>query len=100
MPDRATVMRWINRFPDFAANVARARELQQDAIVEQLRDMADAATEADWQVVKLRIWTRQWTASKLAPKKYGDKLDLNHSGAIGTTPTLMCRICLLTSVPC
>ena len=39
--------------------------------------MADAATEADYNVVKLRIWARQWRASKLAPKKYGDRSDVN-----------------------
>ena len=39
--------------------------------------MADMATPDDWQVVKLRIWARQWRASKLAPKKYGDKLELS-----------------------
>jgi terminase small subunit-like protein len=35
--------------------------------------MADAATEADRQVVKLRIWARQWRGAKLAPKRYGEK---------------------------
>ena len=37
--------------------------------------MADEATPEDWQVVKMRIWARQWRASKLAPKKYGDKVE-------------------------
>ena len=31
---------------------------------------------------RLRIDTRKWAASKLAPKKYGDKLDLNHAGGL------------------
>jgi hypothetical protein len=28
------------------------------------------------------ISSKQWRASKLAPKKYGDKLDMNHSGGM------------------
>jgi hypothetical protein len=44
--------------------------------------MADKATAEDWQVVKLRIWARQWRASKLAPKKYGEKIDHNHGGGM------------------
>lgn len=54
--------------------IAHAREVQQDAIVDQIVGMADAATVEDHQVVKLRIWARQWQASKLAPKKYGDAM--------------------------
>jgi hypothetical protein len=32
---------------------------------------------------------RKWVASKLLPKKYGDKLDLQHSGAIDVRQWLM-----------
>lgn len=67
--------------------IARARELQQDALVDEMVTMADDATVEDWQVVKLRIWARQWKASKLAPKKYGDALALEHSGNVGLTVT-------------
>jgi hypothetical protein len=55
----------------FASAIARARVSQQDALVDETLAMADAATEEDWQVVRLRIWARQWHAAKLAPKKYG-----------------------------
>src|SRR3984885_11190199 len=48
----------------------------------QTVDMADAATPEDWQVVKLRIWARQWRASKLAPKVYGERIDAKISGAL------------------
>nr|WP_134952469.1 hypothetical protein [Sinorhizobium meliloti] len=34
------------------------------------------------QRAKLRVDTRKWIMSKIAPKKYGDRLDLNHSGSI------------------
>lgn len=33
-------------------------------------------TPENWQVVKLRIWARQWRAAKLAPKVYGDKVEV------------------------
>jgi uncharacterized iron-regulated protein len=29
---------------------------------------------------RLRVDARKWAMSKLAPKKYGDKLDVNHGG--------------------
>ena len=31
---------------------------------------------------KLRVDTRKWLMSKLAPKKYGEKVDLEHSGEV------------------
>ena len=46
-------------------------------------EMADKATPENWNVVKLRIWARQWRAAKLAPKKCGDKVQTEHSGPDG-----------------
>lgn len=66
----------------FAQRVTRARELQQDALVDEMQALADKATPEDWQVVRLQIWTRQWTAGKLRPRKYGDKIQTEHSGSV------------------
>jgi hypothetical protein len=65
---------------DFRERIARAREAQQHHEADKCVQMADDATAEDWQVVRLRIWARQWRASKLAPKTYGDKLQTEHSG--------------------
>lgn len=76
MPAATTVYARMAVDADFRTRIARAREAQQESEMDGCIDMADAATTEDWQVVKLRIWARQWRASKLAPKKYGDKLAL------------------------
>ena len=73
----ATLYRVLHRDADFATSMASARRAQQDSEIEKCVEMADQATPEDWQVVKLRIWARQWRASKLAPKRYGDKLELS-----------------------
>lgn len=72
-PNHIEIYREMHRHPDLFQDIARAREAQQDAIVDELIEMADLATPEDYNVVKLRIWARQWRAAKLAPKKYGDK---------------------------
>jgi hypothetical protein len=74
MPDETEVYRAAAKSDEVRSSIAHAREVQQDAIVDQIVGMADAATVEDHQVVKLRIWARQWQASKLAPKKYGDAM--------------------------
>lgn len=81
MPDRATILRWLDKYPDFAAKYARARESQGDVLDDEIQREADEASVEDWQVRKLRIETMKWRAAKLAPKKYGDKLALGgHDG--------------------
>lgn len=59
--------------PVFRSVIVRAREAQQHAIIDETVRMADDATEENWQVVKLRIWARQWRAGKLAPRIYGER---------------------------
>jgi hypothetical protein len=68
---------------EFANTIARAREAQQEREMDACIEMADSADESNWQVIKLRIWARQWRASKLAPKKYGDKLHQEVTGKDG-----------------
>lgn len=99
MPDRSTVLRWMHSDAEFAAKCARARILQADALEEQMQEVADDGRN-DWmerqstsekgpgvndgwvlngehvQRSKIRISTLQWRASKLNPKKYGDKLQV------------------------
>lgn len=83
MPAASSVYLKMANDEPFRSRIARSREAQQDAEMDAVIDMADEATIADWQVVKLRIWARQWRASKLAPKKYGDKVGVEGTGADG-----------------
>ena len=79
MPAARTVYAKMAENDDFRTRIARAREAQQEYEADLCVDMADQATAENSQVVKLRIWARQWRAAKLAPKKYGEK-------PIGDTP--------------
>ncbi len=97
MPDKATILRWLadKAKADFRAQYTYAREMQADALFDEALVIADDAS-GDWitgtdgkkvldheniQRSRLRVHTRKWAAGKLAPKKYGDKLDLG--GSIG-----------------
>lgn len=83
MPNRSTVLRWMDADEAFAAKCARAREIQADSLFDQMQDIADEGNADDVQRAKLRVSTLQWRASKLAPKKYGDKTTTEHTGADG-----------------
>ena len=99
MPDRSTIYDWLLRHPEFADQYARAREEQADTLADEIIAIADEQPEIiavtdkktgaliehkldgaflQWQ--KNRIDARKWTAMKLKPKKYGDKLALGGDG--------------------
>lgn len=97
MPAMSTVFKWLNEHKSFAEQYARAKEAAADAMAEDIQDIADEAPQmttnkAGALVVdngfetfrKTRIDTRKWIASKLKPKKYGEKIDakVEHSGSI------------------
>lgn len=67
----------------FEACIARAREVQQEVWIEQNRDIAQSATPKNWQVKRLQIWEAQWSASRLAPRRFGDKLAVGGAEDLG-----------------
>lgn len=75
MPARRTVLTWMASDTNFCTSIARAREEQAEHLAEEIVTIADTCT--DPHKARLQIDARKWYASKLAPKKYGDKLDLN-----------------------
>jgi hypothetical protein len=79
----STVLYWEATRPEFADQYARARKIGYALLAEELIEIADGAT--DWQRDRLRLDTRKWLLSKMLPKVYGDKLDLNHSGSVQFT---------------
>ncbi len=42
-------------------------------------------------VARVVIWSKQWRASKLAPKKYGDKAHVNVNTTIGVADRIIAR---------
>ena len=94
MPGKTTVLRWLSdkKNADFRDQYAHARELQADSLFDEALEIADDVSR-DWSTDKdgkkvldhehvqrsrLRVDTRKWAAGKLAPKRYGDKMQ--HTG--------------------
>ena len=82
MPPSRTVHRWLQENDEFCQQYARAREAQADYLLDDILDIADIATPEDVQVAKLRVEARKWYITKVAPKKYGDKITQEHTGSI------------------
>lgn len=97
MPNRSTVYRWLDQNEDFRKRFARAREAQMDYYAEQILaiafdesgdiiyDQEGEGTKAKTKAVanhakvqrdRLKVDSLKWTASRLFPKRYGDKMEL------------------------
>jgi hypothetical protein len=79
MPHRVTVLRWLASDEEFRAKYAAARELQADAMDDLITELIETCTPESAPPDRVRLAALQWRAAKLAPKKYGDKLDLNQA---------------------
>jgi hypothetical protein len=102
MPDRVTVYRWLQSSEAFRNQYAHARDVQADTYADETKAIADDGSNdwmekfgkdgesIGWQVngeavarSRLRLDQRKWHASKLAPKRYGDRVDL---GGVADAP--------------
>ena len=104
IPDELTVRLWaLDDREGFAAQYARAREIQFLAIADELLEIADDGRNdwmqrrgnderAGWELnghgehiqrSRVRIDTRKWMLSKMLPKVYGDKTEVAVTGANG-----------------
>ncbi len=88
MPGLSTVFKWLTKQPEFVEQYTRAREEQAEALADEIVSIADeveVTAKQDGEDVRLaldatavarnrlRVEARKWVASKLKPKKYGDR---------------------------
>lgn len=98
VPSFRVAFNWLSSNTDFQQAYARAKELQADYLAEETLELADNATgdailaydkagnpyaKMDGNSVRraeLMVKARQWAASKLNARRYGDKMDVTSGG--------------------
>ena len=83
MPASSTVFLWLSKLPEFSEQYARAREAQANVMAEEILSIADGSSNEAIPKAKLQVDTRKWLMSKMAPKKYGEKITQEQTGADG-----------------
>ncbi len=97
-PHPATFYRWLIAHPELRETYARAKSEQLQILADEIQQIADEpqigetiTMKGDTREVKiadmidhrrLRIDTRKWLLAKLAPLKYGDKVQTELSGSV------------------
>lgn len=103
-PSSSTFYEWLDSDEKLSKQYARATELRAEAIFEEILEISDTTEEGTTiqetdngtkvtkgdmiQHRRLKVDARKWMLSKMVPKKYGDRLGLDHSGAGFVVPVL------------
>lgn len=97
MPSVQTMLSWLRDNQDFLSQYERAKEEMHILMSEDIQEIADCKADdyidgklnpENVQRARLRIDSRKWLLSKLLPKKYGDKIQTEHSGSVSVYQSL------------
>lgn len=85
VPGKREILAWVTEnYKNFAHRYARARDTGLDVRAERLMEIA--RTEPDVNRAKLLCDNEKWLLSKLAPKRYGDRQQLDITVAPAEMP--------------
>lgn len=81
-PALKVVYSWLRANPEFSNNYTRAKQEQADTFADKIADVAFDTLAGKYEPnnARVAIDALKWTASKLKPKTYGDKLDMTSDG--------------------
>lgn len=81
MPDRMTFNRWRKLKPELEEQYALCRIDREDAIFDDIQWIADY--EKDPRRAKVMIEAREWKLARMNGKKYGNRIQQEHTGEGG-----------------
>ncbi|XNY05192.1 hypothetical protein ACMFL9_11975 (plasmid) [Sinorhizobium meliloti] len=82
MPAASTVFLWLSKHREFSEQYARAQADRTAYWAEEIVEISDDE-KTDIQRSRLKVDTRKWLMSKMAPKKFGDRVAKEISGPNG-----------------
>ena len=76
LPSESTVRQWaLEDREGFSARYTQARDIGLDCLADEVLEIADGGSD-DVARDRLRFDARRWHLSKLAPKRYGEKVEV------------------------
>lgn len=98
LPSPAVFLKWVAEDEQLQKQYARAMEVRAEILFDEILDISDESN-ADLDIgddgklrtigeaiqrSRLKIDARKWALSKMNPKKYGDKQEIDHKSSDGT----------------
>ncbi|WP_115701839.1 hypothetical protein [Legionella sainthelensi] len=95
-PCQDTLFAWLKKYPEFAEQYAQAKVSQIELLVDEILEISDDTSQDQYvnelgtlvpnpQAIyraRLKVDTRKWLASKLVPKVYGNKIDIESDNSM------------------
>tara|TARA_R100000426_G_scaffold53444_1_gene38639 strand:+ start:1792 stop:2274 length:483 start_codon:yes stop_codon:yes gene_type:complete len=80
IPPRETIHRWIKRDPDFSRRYDEAREERGNFYGEKVAEIASDVLDGkiDYNIGRVAGGLLQWTAARMSPKNFGDRMQVEH----------------------
>lgn len=81
MPSYPTLMDWLEQDETKLKRYTRAKEESADSDADRINNIAEKVLigEYDPNAARVAIDAYKWSAGKKKPKKYGDKIDIDHT---------------------
>ena len=82
MPDWSTIWKWNKTDPDFARMFAEAKEQRGNYYGEKVAEISLGVLTGkikDSNAARVAIDGLKWSAARMAPKAYGDRMQVEHS---------------------
>jgi transposase len=80
-----TILNWVTSTPEDIEQYTRARAAAADLFESEIIESAMATDSEKAPADRVKIDALKWVAARRAPKRYGDKVQTEHSGSIQLT---------------
>jgi hypothetical protein len=74
---------WLSKHEYFSQHYARARDTSADMFETEILQEAMAVSPETASASRVKIDALKWVAARRAPKRYGDRVAVDHGGSIG-----------------
>ena len=95
-PCQDTLFTWLKTYSEFSEQYAQAKICQIELLVDEILEISDDASQDQYvnelgtlvanppaiHRARLKVDTRKWLASKLVPKVYGNKIDIESNSSL------------------
>ena len=82
MPSTQTILNWVESDPDFAAQYEKAKEERGNYYGELVAEISLAGLQGKYKdsgMLRAAIDGLKWSAARMAPKGFGDRMQVEHS---------------------
>ncbi len=82
VPSMVTIFNWLGNHESFVNQYTRAKDQSAEALADDIQDIARRTLNGEFEANSARVAldAYKWTAAKLKPKTYGDKVDVTSGG--------------------